>query len=76
MWKEIQKFPPCRLQDIDVWSDKNPFFGPAKIQAAELHKVTFVWKKFQSDGYSLDSFFTTSWLHAWKFSNHLELYKV
>jgi len=30
------------MQDISISSDKNPFFGPAKKQAAALHKVTFV----------------------------------
>jgi len=43
MWKKIQNFPPCRLQDISVYSDKNPFSALAKNQAAAaLYKVTFV----------------------------------
>jgi len=72
--EKFQNFPPCRLQDISVWSDKNPIFAPAKIQAAVLQKITFVWKNVQNGGYSLISLFKSSCLHAWKFSNHLELY--
>jgi len=30
MWKKLKKFPPSRLQDISIGSDKNPFFAPAK----------------------------------------------
>ncbi len=37
-----------------------------KNQGAELHKGTFVCKNVQNGGASLDSFFKTSWLHAWK----------
>jgi len=59
--EKIQNFPPCRLQDIRVLSDKNPFFAPvknrAKNRAAAFHKVTFVWKNVQNGGASLDSFF-------------------
>jgi len=30
--KKFQKYPPCRLQDISIWMDKNSFFSPAKIR--------------------------------------------
>jgi len=33
VWEDVkksQKFPPCRLQDISVWSEKMPFFCPSK----------------------------------------------
>jgi len=42
MHKKFSKFPPCRLQDISVRIDKNPYFGLAKNKATILHKVTFV----------------------------------
>jgi len=74
--KKIQKFPLCKLQDIHVWIDKNPFFGPMKIWATTLHKVTFVWKNVHVGGASLNSFFKASWLHAWKDWDHLELYNI
>jgi len=44
--------------------------------AVALHKVTFVWKNIQDDGYSFDSCFSASWLHAWKNSDNLELYNI
>jgi len=40
------------------------------------YKITLVWKNVQNDCYSLDSLFKASWLHAWKFSDHLELYNT
>jgi len=79
VWKDkekIQKFSQCGLQDISTWSDKNPLLGPIKIQATTLHMVTFVWKNVQNSGYFLDSIFKASWLYAWKFSDHLELYNI
>jgi len=36
MWKKFQKFPPYRMEDIRVLSDKLPFCGPAKVQAPAL----------------------------------------
>jgi len=33
-------------------------------------------KNVQNGGASLDSYFKASWLHAWKISNHLELYNI
>jgi len=71
--KKIQKFPPCRLQDISVWIDKNPFIGPTKNMAATIHKVTFVWINIHIGGASLGSFFKANWLYDW---NHLELYNT
>jgi len=52
VWKDVekfQKFPPCRLQDISIWSKKNPFFVTAKIWAVALHKVKSLWKNFQNN---------------------------
>jgi len=74
--EKFQKFQPCRLQGISIWIDKNPFGGLMKNWAATLHKVTFLWKNVPNSIYSLDSFFKASWLHAWKFSDHLELYNI
>jgi len=43
--EKVQKYPPCRLEDINVWIYKNLFFGLAKNYAPTLHKLTLVWKK-------------------------------
>jgi len=76
MWKKIQKFSPCRLQDISIWSNKNPFFVTMKSRAAALHKVKSLWKKSQNGCNYMDSFFKASWLHAWKILDHLESYNI
>ena len=34
--EKIQEFPPCRLQDISISSDKVLFFVPAQIREAAL----------------------------------------
>jgi len=49
---------------MSVWSDKNSYLGLAKTRVVALHKVALVWKNVQNGGYSLDSFFEASWLHA------------
>jgi len=76
MWKNFQKFIPCGLQDISIWSDKSPFGGGlTKNWVAALYKVTFVWKNVQNGGASLDSFLKASCLErSWKNSDRLELY--
>jgi len=65
MWKKIQKFLPCRLQE-------NPLLGPVENRAAALHKLTFICKNVLNGGPFFG--FKASWLHASKISNHLELY--
>jgi len=62
MWKKFKKFQAGGLQDISIWSDKNPFFGLSKKRVAALHKLTFVWNFFQNGGASLDSFFKASYM--------------
>jgi len=79
VWKDvekIQKNSPCRLQDISIWIDKNLFIGPTNTGQLHSTRVTFVWKNIQNGSYCLDSFFKASWLHAWKNSDHLELFNM
>jgi len=72
--EKLQEFSPSGLQDISIWIDKNPFFGLVKNMAASQGHICR--KNVQIGGASLNSFFEASWLHAWKFSNHLELYNI
>jgi len=57
MWKIFKNshHVDCKILAFEV--TKNPFFGPAKEQAAALHKVTFVCKNIQNGSVCLDSFF-------------------
>jgi len=61
MWKKIQKFSLCRLQDISVWIDKNHFFGLAKNKAHLYEKmsmlVVLLWiHSSRQVGYMLEIF--------------------
>jgi len=75
--KNFQKFLLYGLQDIRVWIDKNPFFWPCKKQGSSISQGHICIKKnVHVGGASLDSYFKAIWLHAWKISNHLELYSA
>jgi len=74
MWKKFQKFPPHELQDMSFWIHKNPIFGLAKKWLGNyILQGQIFMKNVQNGSNSWDSFFKSSWIHAWKNFDHLEL---
>jgi len=78
-WEDVEKISEISTAWIaryELLNSQTFFFCLVKKRATALHKLTFVWKNVQNGGASLDSFFKSSWPHAWKISDHLKLQNI
>jgi len=77
MWKKFQNSPPCNWK-ILAFEMAEFFFWLCEKWGSCTSQSHINWneKKFENGGAFLDSFFNSSFLHAWKFSLDLDLCNI